>query len=106
VTVRSCSDAPISLNVSVSNATRTGSTETWIASTSTSIPLTSGEFSWTIQPPGGTQSPPLGTAPAAVGPALAARAERVDIHRIRLGPSGPGLGSRFTSTITYTATTP
>ena len=106
VTVRSCSDAPISLNVSVSNATRTGSTETWIASTSTSIPLTNGEFSWTIQPPGGAQSPPLGTAPAAVGPALAARAERVDTHRIRLGPSGPGLGSRFTSTITYTATTP
>jgi hypothetical protein len=106
VSVRSCSGAPIDLAVSVSAATRSGAAETWMASSSTVAPLATGQFRWTVTPPGGTGSGPIAAIPTVVGPPLASTATRLDDHRIRLGPSGPGLGSAFTTTITYTALAP
>jgi hypothetical protein len=104
VTIRSCSESDVDLTVAVSDATTSGSSETWIASTSTTPP--DGAFRWTVTPPGGTESGPLGPAAARTVGSLAANAARTDTHRIRLGPSGPGIGRTFSSTITYTAIAP
>jgi hypothetical protein len=103
VTVRSCSDDPVELAVSVSAATTAGSGDTWIASTSTTPP--DGSFRWTVAPTGGTESGPITGTPTLIG-SLAASASRTDTHRIRLGSSGPGIGRTFSSTITYTALSP
>jgi hypothetical protein len=104
VVVRSCSDAPIGLAVSVSNATGAGGAQTWLAGTST-VP-SANEFIWSITPPGSPSPTPVGPTLTTVGLPLAARASRTDDHRITLGPTGPGLGVRFTSTVTYTAINP
>ena len=104
VVVRSCSDAPIGLAVSVSNATGVTGAQTWRAGTST-VP-SANEFIWSITPPGSPSPTPVGPTLTTVGPPLAARASRTDDHRITLGPTGPGLGIRFTSTVTYTAINP
>jgi len=37
---------------------------------------------------------------------LATTSSRTDDHRIALGPTGPGLSTRFTSTFAYTAIQP
>ena len=104
VVVRSCSDAPIRLTVSVSNATRIGSTQTWFASTSTV--LADNQFTWSVMPPGGPAPISVGPTQTSVGPPLAAGASRTDDHRIALGPTGPGLGTSFAATFTYTAIAP
>ncbi len=104
VVVRSCSDAPIRVAVSISNATGVGGAKTWLASTST-VPADN-QFTWSVTPPGSPSPIPVGPIQTPVGPALAAGASRTDEHRIALGPTGPGLGTRFTSTFTYTALTP
>ncbi|MFZ4810718.1 MAG: hypothetical protein ACOYL9_05180 [Ilumatobacteraceae bacterium] len=104
VVVRSCSDAPVRLAVSVSNATAGGGPQTWVAGTST-VP-SANQFTWSITPPGGPSPTPVGPTLTTVGLPLAARASRTDDHRVTLGPTGPGLGIRFTSTLTYTAMTP
>ena len=64
------------------------------------------QFTWSVTPPGGASPIPVGPTQTSVGPILAAGATRTDSHRIALGPTGPGLGSRFTSTFTYTALAP
>ena len=105
VGVRSCSDAPIRLAVSVSDATGgSGGGQTWLASTST-VP-SDNQFTWSVTAPGGPTPIPVGRAQTIVGALLAPGASRTDDHRIALGPTGPGLGTRFTSTFTYTALTP
>lgn len=104
VTIESCSGADVDLTVTVSDATSSGSSETWVASTSTTPP-NDGQFRWTVTPEGGAESDPVGPGTARSIGSLAASAERTDTHRIRLGPSGPGLGRTFSSTITYTAMT-
>ncbi len=103
VVVRSCSDAPIRLTVSVSNATG-GGAQTWLASTST-VPADN-QFTWSVTPPGGPSPIPVGPTQTSVGPPLAAGTSRTDEHRIALGPTGPGLGTRFTATFTYSALAP
>jgi hypothetical protein len=103
VTIRSCSANPALLAVAVSSATTAGSSDTWVASTSTTPP--DGAFRWTVTPPGGTESVPLTGTSAVVG-TLSGSATRTDSHRIRLGPTGPGIGQKFSSVITYTATEP
>ncbi len=103
VVVRSCSDAPIRLAVSVSDATSSGA-QTWLASTST-VPAAN-QFTWSVVPPGAPSPIPVGPVQTAVGPILAPGASRTDAHRIALGPTGPGLGTRFRSTFTYTAIQP
>ena len=90
--------------MSVSNATGGGGAQTWLASTSTVPPAN--QFTWSITPAGGPSPIPVGPTQTPVGPLLAAGASRTDDHRITLGPTGPGLGTRFTSTFTYTALTP
>ena len=105
VVVRSCSDAPVRLAVSVSDATGGGGgSQTWLASTSTVPPAN--QFTWSVTPPGGPSPIPVGRTQTSVGDVLAPGASRTDDHRIALGPTGPGLGTRFTSTFTYTALTP
>ncbi len=105
VVVRSCSDAPVRLAVSVSDATSGGGgSQTWLASTST-VPAAD-QFTWSVTPPGGPSPIPVGRTQTTVGAVLAPGASRTDDHRIALGPTGPGLGTRFTSTFTYTALTP
>ena len=104
VVVRSCSDAPIRLTVSVSNATRVGGTQTWLASTA--AVLAANQFTWSVMPPGGSAPIPVGPTQTTVGPPLAAGASRTDDHRIALGPTGPGLGTSFAATFTYTAIAP
>lgn len=104
VSVRSCSADPVRLAVGVSDATRSGSADTWFVSSSTTPP--SGAFLWTVATNGWAASAPIGSVPTVVGPTLAAGATRVDLHRIRLGSTGPGLGEPFTATVTYTALEP
>jgi hypothetical protein len=104
VVVRSCSDAPVRLAVSVSNATGSGGTQTWLAGTST-VPAAD-QFTWSVTPPGGSSPIPVGPTQTSIGSVLAAAASRTDDHRITLGPTGPGLGTRFSSTFTYTAIQP
>jgi hypothetical protein len=104
VVVRSCSDAPVRLAVSVSNATGGGGPQTWLAGTST-VP-SANQFTWSVTPAGGSSPTPVGPTLTSVGNPLAAHASRTDGHRLTLGPTGPGLGTRFTSTLTYTAITP
>ncbi len=104
VTVRSCSADPVRLAVGVSDATRSGSTDTWVASSSTTPP--SGAFLWTVATNGWAASAPIGAVPTVVGSSLAPGATRVDSHRIRLGSTGPGLGEPFTAVVTYTALEP
>jgi hypothetical protein len=104
VVVRSCSDAPIRLAVSVSNATGGGGSQTWLASTS-AVPADD-QFTWVVTPPGGASPIPAGPTQTSVGPPLPAGASRTDDHRIVLGPTGPGLGTRFTAIFTYTALAP
>ena len=103
VVVRSCSDTPVRLALSVSDAT-SGGAQTWIASSSTVPP--DRQFTWSVTPLGGPSPIPVGPTQTSVGPVLAPGAARTDNHHIRLGPTGPGLGSRFTSTFTYTALAP
>jgi hypothetical protein len=103
VTIRSCSANPALLAVAVSSATTAGSSDTWVASTSTTPP--DGAFRWTVTPPGGSESVPLTGTSTVVG-TLGGSATRTDGHRIRLGPTGPGIGQKFSSVITYTAIEP
>jgi len=104
VVVRSCSDTPVRLALSVSNATHSGDARTWLASTAT-VPADN-QFTWSVTPPSGPTPIPVGSTQTSVGPVLASGASRTDSHRIALGPTGPGLGSRFTSTFIYTAVAP
>jgi hypothetical protein len=104
VTIRSCSDAPVDLAVSVGDAARAGASDTWIASTSTNP--AGGAFSWTVIAPGDEPSAPIAGTPRPVGDSLQPGRERVDVHRLRLGPTGPGLGSSFVATVTYVAFAP
>jgi hypothetical protein len=104
VTVASCSSTPINLEASVTSATRSGSTDTWVVS---SLPTPGNSaFGWSITPPEGGAAIRVGTTPTRVGAVLAANADRTDNHRIRIGPTGPGVGQAFRISITYTATTP
>ena len=105
VVVRSCSDAPVRLALSVSNATGAGGGAlTWLASTA-AVP-SDNHFTWSVTPPSAPSPLPVGPTPTTVGPVLAPGASRIDDHRIILGPAGPGLGNRFTSTFVYTAIAP
>ena len=104
VVVRSCSDAPIRLAANVSNATSGGGARAWLASTL--AVLTDNQFTWSVTPPGGQPAIPVGLTQTLVGPPLAAGASRTDQHRVALGPTGLGLGLRFTSVLTYTALAP
>ena len=101
VVVRSCSTAPITVAASVGDATTVGGGEIWLATTST-IPAAN-QFSWTITPAGGSTPVPVGPTRTTIGPVLAPGTTRSDAHRLRLGPAGPGLGTQFTSIVTYTA---
>ncbi len=103
VRVHNCGDAPLRLAASVSDAARPGG-DVWTVATDPDPPA--GSFTLTASPAGGAPSGPLGPQPATVGDVLAGGGARTDTYRIRLGPTGPGLGTPFDATITFTATVP
>ena len=70
--MRSCSDAPVRLAVSVTDATGGGGSQTWLAGTSTVPPAN--QFTWSVTPPGGPSPIPVGPTQTSVGLPLAAGA--------------------------------
>ena len=103
VRVRSCSAGPVQLTVSVTDAAGAG-TDVWTVADGLDPPA--GRFSMTVAPGGGAPLRPITRVPVAAGDLLAAGATRDDRFRLRLGPTGPGIGTRFHATVTYTATEP